>query len=152
MNNRQMADQQQGAATSPEFSPTTGHATTTQAAAQPPMTERTLNNVERADKLIGETVLTSDHQRAGKLEDFVVDQDTGNILYAIVGIGGVLGVGETRVAVPAALFTEARKGSVQLNVDKNKLSRAPQVTRDVGKEINADYLSNVYGYYGQTPS
>jgi sporulation protein YlmC with PRC-barrel domain len=41
---------------------------------------------------------------------------------------------------------------VQLNVDKAKLARAPQVTRDVGKESKADYLSNVYGYYGQTPS
>jgi sporulation protein YlmC with PRC-barrel domain len=151
MNNR-MSDQPQGGATSPEFAGTTDRATTMQATAPPQTTERAINNLERADKLIGEAVLTSDHQRAGKLEDFVVDQDTGHILYAIVGIGGVLGVGETRVAVPATLFTEARKGSVQVNVDKAKLTRAPQVTRDTGKEIKADYLSNVYGYYGQTAS
>jgi len=109
--------------------------------------EQPLNHVERADKLIGEEVLTSNHLKTGKIDDFVVDQDSGQILYAIVGIGGVLGVGETRVAVPPNAFIEAKKGMVQINVDKRKLTSAPQVPSDMDK-ADANFLSNVYGYYG----
>jgi sporulation protein YlmC with PRC-barrel domain len=118
-------------------------------ATAPPEADQALNRVERADKLIGEEVLTSDHLKTGKIDNFVIDQDSGQILYAIVGIGGVLGVGETRVAVPPTLFIEAKKGNVELNVDKHKLTRAPQVDRAVDKAPQADFLNRVYGYYGQ---
>jgi len=111
--------------------------------------EQPLNHIERADKLIGEEVVTSDHLSSGKIDNFVIDQDSGQILYAIVGIGGVLGVGETRVAVPPAIFTEAKKGMVELNVDKHKLTRAPQVTRESEKAIKTDFVGNVYGYFGR---
>jgi sporulation protein YlmC with PRC-barrel domain len=128
---------------------------TTAQASAPPEAAESLNQVERADKLIGEELLTSDHLRTGKVDNFVVDQESGQILYAVIGIGGILGVGETRVAVPPQLFTEAKKGAVQLNVDKRKLSQAPRVpkegllkTEDL-KAPKADFLSNVYGYFGQ---
>jgi sporulation protein YlmC with PRC-barrel domain len=117
-------------------------------ATTPPEAQHPLNHVERADKLIGEGVLTSDHLRAGKIEDFVVDQGSGQILYAIVGIGGVLGVGETRVAVPPGLFIEARNGMVQIKDDKHKLTGAPQIPK-AADQVDAKYLSNVYGYFGQ---
>lgn len=126
--------------------------TTVAQAATPPEADQPLSNVERADQLIGEQVLTSDHLRSGKIDDFVIDQDSGRILYAIVGIGGVLGVGETRVAVPPTLFTEAKKGTVQVNVDKHKLARAPQVPSDIDKHPTEDFLNNTYGYFGQKPA
>lgn len=146
MHDREQANGPQGGGTTPEFG-----STTVQAIA-PPQAEQPLNTVERGDKLIGEPVLTSDHLRGGKIDDFVVDQDSGQILYAIVGIGGLLGIGETRIAVPPALFSEAKKGAVQLSVDKHKLSQAPQLTRETEKTPKADFLNNVYGYFGQTPS
>jgi sporulation protein YlmC with PRC-barrel domain len=146
MSNRRQEDRAQGGS-----NPSESASTVAQASA-PPQADHPLNDVERADKLIGEEVLTSDHLKTGKIDDFVVDQDSGQLLYAVVGIGGVLGVGETRVAVPPAVFTQAKKGEVQLNIDKRKLTQAPQVTRDIDKSLKADFLNNVYGYYGQTPS
>lgn len=121
-------------------------------ATAPPESAQALNNVERADQLIGQPVLTADHLHTGKIDDFVVDQDSGRILYAIVGIGGVLGVGETRVAVPPGLFISAKKGTVQVNVDKNKLTSAPQIPSDIEKRPTADFLSQDYGYFGQSAS
>ncbi len=127
----------------PETGSTTAQATAPPEAAQP------LNHVERADQLIGQEVLTSDHLRTGKIDNFIVDQDSGQILYAVVGIGGILGVGETKVAVPPEAFIDAKKGSVEINVDKRKLTQAPQVSHDALKAPKADFLSNVYGYFGQ---
>src|SRR5579859_6182791 len=96
-----------------ESNPGQGSASTEQGvgsarATQPPESEQPLNRVDRASQLIGEPVLTSDHLRTGKIDDFMIDQESGRILYAVIGIGGVLGVGETRVAVPPEIFTEAK--------------------------------------------
>src|SRR5947208_16266006 len=53
--------------------------------------DKTLGQVERANKLIGKTVYSSDNQKLGKIENFVVDLESGRIIYAVVGTG-VLGV------------------------------------------------------------
>ena len=148
MSNQRQANTFPGAATT-DTSVSTPQVTATAPATLPREANQPLNNVERADQLIGQDVLTSDNQRVGKIDDFVIDQDSGKILYAIVGIGGVLGVGETRVAVPPPLFTNAKKGTVQINVDKHKLTRAPQLTKDLEKKPTPDFLSNSYGYFGQ---
>src|SRR5690349_17862307 len=140
--NDRQTDIPRGGATT-ETVTSTAHATTPLEPKQP------LNHVERADQLIGEQVLTADNQSTGKMDDFVIDQDSGRILFAIVGMGGVLGIGETRVAVPPGLFIEAKKGSVEINSDKHKLARAPQVSADVEKQPTADFLKQVYGYFGQ---
>ena len=126
--------------------------TGTAQATTPPESGQPLNNLERANQLIGEQVLTADHLNTGKLDDFVIDQDSGRVLYAIVGIGGVLGVGETRLAVPPGVFIEAKKGAVQINADKNKLTNAPQIPPDIEKRPTADFLSKDYGYFGQKAS
>jgi sporulation protein YlmC with PRC-barrel domain len=144
VHNRDESDRQ-GGGTSPGIA-----GTTTVQATAPPIAHQALSGGERADKLMGEEVLTSDHQRTGRINDFVVDQDSGQILYAIVGIGGVLGVGETRIAAPPGVFTQAKQGDVQLNVDKHKLTQAPHLTEDFSKDINVDFLNNIYGYFGQT--
>jgi sporulation protein YlmC with PRC-barrel domain len=142
MQSQRQAERQSGG-TAGESESTTARATA------PPEDEQIFNKVERADKLIGEEVLTSDHLHTGKIENFVVDQDSGQILYAVIGIGGVLGVGETRVAVPPTLFVDAKKGTVQINVDKHKLTRAPQLPGTSEKAPTADNLRNVYGYFGK---
>ncbi|HZR17291.1 MAG TPA: PRC-barrel domain-containing protein [Verrucomicrobiae bacterium] len=148
MHNRQQADFQQGGSSPPEFAGTT----TAQASAPAQPDQAAPDSVERADKLIGEPVLSSDQQRTGKIDDFVLDQDSGRILYAVIGIGGVLGVGETRVAVPPGAFTQAKKGDVRLKVDKHKVTQAPQITRDLDQNLSTNLLNNVDGYFGQTPS
>jgi len=118
-------------------------------ATQPPEAEQPLNHMDRSNQLIGEAVLTSDHLRTGKIDNFVIDQESGRILYAVIGIGGVLGVGETRVAVPPEIFTEAKKGTVELKVDKTKLTGAPQVPTNDNDARKADFVSKVYSYFEQ---
>lgn len=136
-------------ANSPEGGSATGAEAGVPTATTRPESGQPLDNIERADRLLGEQVLTVDHLHSGKIDDFVIDQDSGRILYAVVGIGGVLGIGETRVAVPPALFIEAKNGTVQIDVDKTKLTRAPQVPSDVEKRPTADFLGKAYGYFGQ---
>ena len=150
MHGQKQADRRQPAG-AVEIDSNVAQATTTPEVARPTApqeAEHPLNHVERGDKLIGEGVLASDILRTGKIEDFVVDQGSGQILYAIVGIGGVLGVGETRLAVPPGVFSDAKPGMVQTTVDKPKFTSAPQMPK-AADQVDAKYLSSVYGYFGQ---
>jgi len=52
----------------------------------------------RASKLIGRTVANDQDENIGKLDDLIVDQD--RVLFVIVGVGGFLGLGDRKVAIP----------------------------------------------------
>src|SRR5690242_19262061 len=97
---------------------------------------KTLGQVERANKLIGREVIGSDNQKLGKLDNLVVDLESGHILYAVIGSGGVGAIGEKKFAVAPGVFTEPQAASesknpfskgpdLQANIDKAKLNGAP---------------------------
>ena len=51
-------------------------------------------NAFMVDKIIGSKVINLKGETLGKIEDLVVDIDTGRILYAVLDSGGFLGIGE----------------------------------------------------------
>ena len=65
------------------------------------------------DRLIGVNVHDSDGKVIGDVEDLVVDSDN-KIVGAIIGVGGLLGVGEKKVAVslPSLNIESTDKGIV----------------------------------------
>ena len=56
----------------------------------------------RASKLVGATVVNSADESIGKIDDLVVNPQD-KVTYAIVSVGGFLGVGSKLVAVPFEL-------------------------------------------------
>ncbi|MBC7951232.1 MAG: PRC-barrel domain-containing protein [Rhodospirillaceae bacterium] len=84
-----------------------------------------------ADTIQGAKVSNAQGERIGKIEDVVVDVKKGQVAYAIVGIGGFLGVGEKNVAVPWDRLRPGQEAqSFVLNVDRQALQNAPSVERD----------------------
>jgi len=114
--------------------------------------DKTFGHVERANKLIGKTVIGSDNQKLGKIDNFVVDLMSGHILYVVVGSGGVLGAGEHRYALAPGIFTETEGNDTHVSIDKAKFSDAPQFSKDMEKEGElgkADFVDKVYEHFGQ---
>jgi sporulation protein YlmC with PRC-barrel domain len=58
----------------------------------------------RMSELIGMDVRNAKGENLGDIKDLVVDADSGRIQYAVVGIGGVLGIGEKLSAFPMSAF------------------------------------------------
>ena len=56
--------------------------------------------VIRAKKVIGTSVKNSAGEKIGQIEDIVLDKLSNNIVYAVVGFGGFLGVNEKFHPVP----------------------------------------------------
>lgn len=60
----------------------------------------------------------------------LIDPDTGQVRFVILEVGGFLGLGATRVAVPLSAFQITQEGNTSkwvLDADKEKLTNAPKV-------------------------
>jgi sporulation protein YlmC with PRC-barrel domain len=80
----------------------------------------------RASKLMGSSVVNDQNERIGTIDDLVVDQE--RVLFAILQVGGFLGLGGRLVAVPyEALVMDPPGGKVQLpGATKDQLKKLPE--------------------------
>jgi hypothetical protein len=58
-----------------------------------------INNGYRASKIIGSNVVNAANEKIGTVDDLLVGRDD-SVFYAIVSVGGFLGIGTKLVAVP----------------------------------------------------
>ena len=83
-----------------------------------------------ATDIKGTNVKNLQGQDLGQIEDVLIDPDTGQVRFVILEVGGFLGLGSTRVAVPLSAFQitkEGNKAKWMLDADKEKLKNAPKV-------------------------
>jgi sporulation protein YlmC with PRC-barrel domain len=107
----------------------------------------------RAKDLMGMAVRNPADESLGKIEDVVIDLDTGHIRYAVLSFGGFLGVSDKYFAVPwKALHIVADKNGkghhVQLSVDKERLKNAPGFQKDHWPDYaNPSWSTSVDEFY-----
>jgi sporulation protein YlmC with PRC-barrel domain len=88
------------------------------------------NPVIRSRQIDGMAVKNAAGEDLGKVDDLVVDMETGKIRYAAIAFGGFLGVGDKLFAVPfEALKVQHDPNSSSthfvMSVDKKMLENAP---------------------------
>jgi sporulation protein YlmC with PRC-barrel domain len=104
----------------------------------------------RAKKVIGTNVKNAAGEKIGQVEDVVLDKLSNNIMFAIVGFGGFLGVGEKYHPVPwSSLNYDESEGGYVVNFTKEQLKAAPSdsleaLTREDG---SMSYRDRAYDYY-----
>lgn len=80
----------------------------------------------RASRLLGSDIYNDKGDKIGVLDDFIVGSDA-NISVAVISVGGFLGMGDRKVAVPASLFTSNQKGQTVLpNASADQLNALPE--------------------------
>src|SRR5258708_27775925 len=84
----------------------------------------------RAKKVIGTAVKDTSGTTIGKVEDIMLDKQSSNIMYAVVGFGGFLGMGEKYHPVPWS----------ELDYDKDDSAYVVPFTKDQLKAAPADSL------------
>jgi len=106
--------------------------------------------VIRAKKVIGTSVKNSAGEKIGQVEDIVLDKLSNNIVYAVVGFGGFLGMNEKYHPVPwSALDYVESEDSYVVPFTKDELKLAPadsldKLTRSDGA---AAYSASAKSYY-----
>jgi sporulation protein YlmC with PRC-barrel domain len=106
--------------------------------------------VIRAKKVIGTTVKNTAGEKIGQVEDIVLDKLSNNIVYAVVGFGGFLGMNEKYHPVPwSALDYNEEEGSYVVPFTKEQLKAAPADSLDrlTKSDGVGTYQSKVNDYY-----
>jgi hypothetical protein len=79
----------------------------------------------RASRLIHAAVYNDQNQKIGKIDDFVVSPD-GTLSVAVVDVGGFLGLGAHRVAIPVKQFGQVAPKVVLKGATKEALKALPE--------------------------
>ena len=109
--------------------------------------------VRRASKILGSDVKNLQGNKLGDIKELVVDPDRGRIVYAVLSVGGFLGIKDKLFAVPwTALNLSRDKEYYTLDIDKEKLKGAPGFDRKAWPDMaDQHWRADVYKYYNQKP-
>jgi sporulation protein YlmC with PRC-barrel domain len=104
----------------------------------------------RANKVIGTAVKDSQGDNIGKVEDIVLDKTSNNIMFAVVGFGGILGMGEKFHSVPwTVLNYDEKDHCYAVNMTKDQLKSAPADTIDaITRSDGVPLRDSSFDYYG----
>jgi sporulation protein YlmC with PRC-barrel domain len=83
-----------------------------------------------ASEIKGTHVKNLQGEDLGEIEEVLVDPETGQVKFAVLEVGGFLGLGSTKVAVPWSAFQLTQEGNKPrwvLDADKQRLKNAPKV-------------------------
>jgi sporulation protein YlmC with PRC-barrel domain len=79
-----------------------------------------------ASTLSGDRVQTPEGENLGKIEELMIDLDSGRVAYAVLSFGGILGMGNKLFAYPfEALTVDTMNKVIILNINKEVLENAP---------------------------
>ncbi len=112
-----------------------------------------VSKVNKASSLIGMDVRNTQNEKLGEIKDLVVDLQSGKIAYAVLSVGGFLGIGDKYVAVPVNAFSVAvEQDRLTLNADKAKIQNAPGFAKSSWPEVNSPTWSTESTYWLSEPA
>jgi sporulation protein YlmC with PRC-barrel domain len=106
-----------------------------------------------ASTLTGDAVQNTAGEDLGKIEEIMIDIETGRVGYCVVSFGGFLGMGTKLFAVPySALTVDTDKKCFVLNVSKDRLKEAPGFDKDKWPDMtDRTWGTGIYGFYKVAP-
>lgn len=106
-----------------------------------------------AGTLAGDRVRNSAGEDLGKIEEIMIDVQSGRVAYAVLSFGGFLGMGSKLFAIPWNAFTiDEQNHEFVINVDKAALENAPGFDKDNWPDMaDQTWGSQIYSHYGYKP-
>lgn len=102
-----------------------------------------------AKKVLGTAVEDQTGNKIGEIEDIVLDKQSNNIMFAVVGFDGFLGVGEKYHPVPWSMLNyDPEEDSYVVSITKEQLKSAPADSIDaLTKNDGMAFRESAYSYY-----
>lgn len=103
--------------------------------------------------LTGDPVVNPEGEKLGKLQEIMVDIDSGTIAYAVIVFGGFLGRGEKLFAVPwGAVSVDTEEKRLVVDMDPATLADAPGFDPDHWPAFSdLEWASMVHSHYSVSP-
>ncbi|MDW6022844.1 PRC-barrel domain-containing protein [Mesorhizobium sp. BAC0120] len=107
----------------------------------------------RASRVIGTSVYNTAGDHIGTIEDVMLEKASNGIMFAVIGFGGFLGIGEKYHAIPwSVLDYEPTRGGYVVPFTKEQLQAAPSYTIDELTQGDGQVARNAsYEYWHVDP-
>ena len=102
-----------------------------------------------ASTLAKDSVVNVRGENVGSIKEIMIDVPTGRVAYAVLTVGGFLGIGERLFAIPwSALILDEDRKCFLLDVDKQRLEHAPGFDKDNWPDMaNPSWGTTVSSYW-----
>lgn len=106
-------------------------------------------NTLSASSLTGDTIVNLDGKKIGKLEEIMIDINSGEVSYAVLSFGGFLGIGDKLFAIPwRSLQVDEASKQIIVDIDKDVLENAPGFDKNNWPDFSDEaYRQSVDRYY-----
>src|SRR5882757_4483365 len=89
--------------------------------------EKEIGNLIGSDKVEGTAVYGAGDRKIGSIERVMIDKKSGRVSYAVLGFGGILGLGNDHYPLPwQSLKYDTRLGGYVTGVTEDQLRCAPK--------------------------
>jgi sporulation protein YlmC with PRC-barrel domain len=102
-----------------------------------------------SNKVEGTAVYNREGEKLGSIYNFMVDKESGQVEYAVLQFGGILGLGSDYYPVPwgALEYDEEQEGYV-IDIDKEFLDEAPRYSGTDAPRFTPAYAGEIDTAYG----
>jgi hypothetical protein len=91
--------------------------------------------------------------KIGSIYSFHIERSRGQVEYAVISVGGLLGLGQSYHPIPFGLLeVNQEKGGYTIAFDKSVLDGSPSYRPDTAPEWDADYGRRIASYYADRRS
>lgn len=106
-----------------------------------------------AGTLKGDSVKNIEGKDIGKVEEIMIELDTGRVAYVVLSTGGLLGLGDKFFALPWSMIAvDLENQEVVADIDKETIDNAPGFDKDEWPDpTDLAWLNEVYDYYDAEP-
>jgi hypothetical protein len=95
------------------------------------MNNNEFGNLIGSDKVEGTAVYGADSSKIGSIERVMIDKVSGKVSYAVLGFGGILGLGNDHYPLPwQSLKYDTRLGGYVAGITEKQLRGAPKYGDD----------------------
>jgi sporulation protein YlmC with PRC-barrel domain len=117
------------------------------------MKKTTNPRVLRTKDIYSDRVRNTAGEDLGKIEELVIDVNSGRVAYAVLSFGGILKMGNKLFAIPwQALQFDPPHDQFLLNVDKTRLENANGFDKDNWPDMaDPRFGTSIYQHYGYRP-
>lgn len=110
-------------------------------------------NLMLADTLTGNDVINYANEDLGEIKGIMLDVEHGRIAYAVLSVGGFMGIGDHLFAIPwSALKLDTDRKAFVLNANKELLKNAPGFDKDNWPRMaDVQWANKIHQYYSVNP-
>lgn len=109
-----------------------------------------------SDRVEGTAVRRSSGEKVGTIERLMIEKRSGQVAYAVMGFGGMLGMGEDYFTLPWRVLTyNPDLDAYELNLTDEQLRNAPMRSPEGEKQRDPSserqWEEHLHRYYNATP-